>query len=200
MTEPGVIGSQLVITFGYMVLFWSQTYQPGNTSSRMITEVKQCWARLVLEWETIQMLLLTLKVGWIWLAVLGCWFRADAELVIGQYRLGVQGTLGTTCGRCHNWVGIPGRPPYVTPRGSAGWKNRYICAILSHISIWFGVHLCNLQWVTLPSMHRPDEKGEKYPVWYFCLVFKNLPWLKFAVKKTFPFSKKDFLVKRSDFA
>ena len=31
-------------------------------------------------------------------------------------------TLGTTCGRCHNWVGIPGRPPwYVIPRGSAGF-------------------------------------------------------------------------------
>ena len=31
-------------------------------------------------------------------------------------------TLGTTCGRCHNLVGIPGRSPYVTPRGSAGLK------------------------------------------------------------------------------
>ena len=30
-------------------------------------------------------------------------------------------TLGTKCGRCHNWVGIPGRPPYVIPRWSAGW-------------------------------------------------------------------------------
>ena len=31
-------------------------------------------------------------------------------------------TLGTTCGWCHNWVGNPGRPPYVIPRGSAGLK------------------------------------------------------------------------------
>ena len=30
-----------------------------------------------------------------------------------------------TCRRCHNWVGIPGRPPYVTPCGSAGWKNTW---------------------------------------------------------------------------
>ena len=29
-------------------------YQLGNTSSRMITEVKQRWARLVLGWETVQ--------------------------------------------------------------------------------------------------------------------------------------------------
>ena len=38
----------------------------------------------------------------------------------------VWATLGTTCGRCHNWVGIPGRPPYVIPCGSAGWKKTYI--------------------------------------------------------------------------
>ena len=31
-------------------------------------------------------------------------------------------TLGTTWGRCHNWVGNPGRPPYAIPRGSAGLK------------------------------------------------------------------------------
>ena len=30
--------------------------QLGNTSSRMITEVKQCWARRVLGWETVQVL------------------------------------------------------------------------------------------------------------------------------------------------
>ena len=30
--------------------------QLGNTSSRMITEVKQQWAQLVLEWETVQVL------------------------------------------------------------------------------------------------------------------------------------------------
>ena len=32
------------------------TYQLGNTSSRTITEVKQHWTRLVLEWETVQVL------------------------------------------------------------------------------------------------------------------------------------------------
>ena len=31
-----------------------------------------------------------------------------------------------TCGRCHNWVGIPGRPPHVIPRGSAGLKKKYL--------------------------------------------------------------------------
>ena len=56
----------------------------------------------------------------------GCWFCVDAELAIGQYRLGVHGTCGLnkpwhrTCGRCHNRVGIPISPPFVIPRGSAG--------------------------------------------------------------------------------
>ena len=31
-------------------------------------------------------------------------------------------TLGTACRQCPNWVGISGRPLYVTPGGSAGWK------------------------------------------------------------------------------
>ena len=33
-------------------------------------------------------------------------------------------TLGTTCTKCYNWVGIPGRPvwPHAIPRGSAGYK------------------------------------------------------------------------------
>ena len=31
-------------------------YQLGNTSSGTITEVKQCWARLVLGWEAVQVL------------------------------------------------------------------------------------------------------------------------------------------------
>ena len=31
-------------------------YQLGNTSSRMIIEVKKSWARLVLGWETVQVL------------------------------------------------------------------------------------------------------------------------------------------------
>ena len=35
-------------------------------------------------------------------------------------------TLGTTCRRCHKWVGIPGRPPYVLPCGSAGWKRKKV--------------------------------------------------------------------------
>ena len=36
-----------------------------------------------------------------------------------------------TCGRCHNWVVIPGRPPYVTPSGSAGLKKQLIFYFLS---------------------------------------------------------------------
>ena len=30
--------------------------------------------------------------------------------------------IPATCGRRHNWVRIPGRSPYVIPRGSAGWN------------------------------------------------------------------------------
>ena len=41
-------------------------------------------------------------------------------------RTDVWTTLDTTCGWCHNWVGIPSRPPYVNPRGSAGLKKMFI--------------------------------------------------------------------------
>ena len=34
-------------------LLGAAAYQLGNTSSRTITEVKQCWAWLVLEWEAV---------------------------------------------------------------------------------------------------------------------------------------------------
>ena len=33
-------------------------------------------------------------------------------------------SLGPTYGRCRNWVGISGRPPYVIPPGSAGWNKK----------------------------------------------------------------------------
>ena len=51
----------------------------------------------------------------------------DAELAIGQYRLGVHGTCGLNNPWHHlrkmsSWVGNPGRPPYVIPCGSAGLK------------------------------------------------------------------------------
>ena len=55
--------------------------------------------------------------------------RVDAELAIGQCRLGVHGTCGLINPWHHlqkmsSWVGIPGRPPYVIPRGSAGLKKK----------------------------------------------------------------------------
>ena len=53
----------------------------------------------------------------------------DAELVVGQDRLGVPGTCGWNNPWHHlwkmsSWVRIPGRPPYAIPRWSAGWKKR----------------------------------------------------------------------------
>ena len=56
-----------------------------------------------------------------------CWLSVDSELAIGQYRLGVHGTCGLINPWHHlrkmsSWVGNPGRPPYVIPRGSAGLK------------------------------------------------------------------------------
>ena len=61
----------------------------------------------------------------------GCWLCVDAELAIGwQCRLRVHGTCGLI-NPCHHlrkissWVGNPGRPPYVIPRGSAGLKKQY---------------------------------------------------------------------------
>ena len=49
-----------------------------------------------------------------------CWLCVDAELAIGQCRLGcmepvVWTTLSITCGRCHNWVGIPGSTSLCDP-------------------------------------------------------------------------------------
>ena len=74
--------------------------------------------------SVVWVLLLTLKVGYIWLAVLYC---VDAELAIGQCRLGVHRTCGLINPWHHlqkmsSWVGNPGRPPYVIPCGSAGLK------------------------------------------------------------------------------
>ena len=58
-----------------------------------------------------------------------CWLCVDAELAIGQYRLGVHGTCGLNNPWHHLWkisslVGNPGRPPYVIPRGSAELKKK----------------------------------------------------------------------------
>ena len=35
-----------------------------------------------------------------------------------------------TCGRSHNWIGIPGRPPCVIPRGPAGWQKKAFAILL----------------------------------------------------------------------
>ena len=40
----------------YVLVLYATAYQLGNTSSRTITEVKQLCARLVLGWETVQVL------------------------------------------------------------------------------------------------------------------------------------------------
>ena len=58
-----------------------------------------------------------------------CWLCVDAELAIGQWSLGVHGTCGLINPWHHlrkmsSWVGNPGRPPYVIPRGSAGLKKK----------------------------------------------------------------------------
>ena len=55
----------------------------------------------------------------------------DAELAIGQCRLGVHGTYGLINPWHHlrkmsSWVGNLGRPPYVVHRGSAGLKKRLL--------------------------------------------------------------------------
>ena len=61
----------------------------------------------------VSVLLLTLEVGWIWLAVsyTGCWLCVNTELAIWQCRLGVHRTCVVlnnpwhrTCFRCHHWV------------------------------------------------------------------------------------------------
>ena len=49
----------------------------------------------------------------------GCWLCIDAELAIGHCRMGLHGTYGLNNPWRHlwtmsSWVGIPGRPPFVT--------------------------------------------------------------------------------------
>ena len=41
------------VLFVKLKLLGAAAYQLGNTSSRMITEVNQCYARLVLGWDTV---------------------------------------------------------------------------------------------------------------------------------------------------
>ena len=37
---------------------------------------------------------------------------------------GLNNPWDRTFGRCHNWIGIPGIPPHVTPKGSSGWSKK----------------------------------------------------------------------------
>ena len=48
-----------------------------------------------------------------------------------------------------NWVGIPGRPPYVTPRGSAGWK-KLAASVLFLLMMLYSMIL----YLLLPQMKR----------------------------------------------
>ena len=63
-------------------------------------------------------------------------------------------TLGTTCGRYHNWVGIPARIPYVIPCWSVGWKR----------GIW--------NWLII------DLKNETY-----CTFFKLVPTVQVGLRE-----------------
>ena len=83
-----------------------------------------CFAKLHKEWrisnhlEITEMWCLSFSLSLIWLCV-------DAELAIGQYRLGVHGICGLNNPWHHlrkmsSWVWNSGRPPYVIPCGSAG--------------------------------------------------------------------------------
>ena len=64
----------------------------------------------------------------------------------------VWSTLGTTCGRCHDLVGIPGRSSYGIPCGSPGWKNS---AKFNLIAMkWSGAWCCcdSLKSTTSPKL------------------------------------------------
>ena len=93
-------------------------------------------------------------------------------LAIGQRRLGAHGTCGLnnpwhrTCGRCHNWVGIPGRPPNVIPCGSAGSEKR----LSPVIKCWaFFVYF----WT--PHFHKQRKmKFKKITIFVILLTHKEL--------------------------
>ena len=97
----------------------------GNTSSRTITEVKKHWTRCSSVAANPGS-----QLDWIsYPSYTGCCLCVDAELTIGQHRLGVHVACGLNnpwhhLRTCHNWFGILNRPPYVTTRGSAGWNKK----------------------------------------------------------------------------
>ena len=94
-------------------------------------------------------------------------------------------TLGTTCGRCHSRVGIPGRPPYVIPHGSAGWKKK-VCIS----STWPDQDSVPINAIGKP-IERKANRAERISIWKcirslkpsnvelgFCLNWKNSHLIK----------------------
>ena len=71
----------------------------------------------------------------------------------------VSTTLVTFCGRCHNWVGIPGRPPYVIPRGSAGWNKKKRHNVLCACFILTRYHRFTLE-VNLGKLDKPVDRNQ----------------------------------------
>ena len=75
-------------------------------------------------------------------------FNKSIEVISGciiniVFICGFTYTIDKKCGRCHNWVGIPGRPPYVIPRGSAGWNKKRQKVILASMYIFARIQLCD---------------------------------------------------------
>ena len=72
----------------------------------------------------------------------GCRLCVDAELAIGQYRLGGGARnlwSDQPLRKMSSWVGNLGRPPYVIPRGSAGLKkgsNSILALALGSIGVF----------------------------------------------------------------
>ena len=108
-------------------------YQFGNsTTSRTITEVRQHCMHMVDCSSCTWVVMLTPEPGKIWLAVLftRCRLCIDAELAIGQCRVGpctqvvAYTALGTGSLEDALEVGNSSRPPFVTPHGSAEWNKK----------------------------------------------------------------------------
>ena len=113
--------------------------------------------------------------------------RGRSGLSIWKYQFSYDHWSQATCGRCHNSVGISGRPPYVTPRGSVmpgdmktnnAWEDGF-CLAIGHTNTeygcrqirrksgrWVGSGFLSFQSCWPPRDHIERSTGISNPAWH----------------------------------
>ena len=142
------IGRSSLSTWKYQFSYnhWSQAMLSSDS-----TWMGDCWS-------VVWLLLLTLKSRLDLISRVlftGCWLCVDAELAIGQCRLGpltepvVWSTLGTTCGRCQAGLEIPEDLPMWSLVGQQDWKKGPIADLW--VMLVFETWLADCSWVCILS-------------------------------------------------